>query len=192
VTLRANASLGRVALVVGDALRRRGIRAVLTGGACSSIYTDGAYASIDVDFILASEIRQRDLDEAMAAVGFSRSGDRYVHPKLRFFVEFPRGPLGIGGDVAIRPVLLRRASLTTRALSPTDACRDRLAAFYHWNDRQSLSVAVEIACRHKIDMKLVEKWSSEEGSRAGFQTFLRRLSVTGATRKRPRRPTSRS
>jgi hypothetical protein len=31
-----------MAIVVGDALRRHGVRAILTGGACASLHTAGA------------------------------------------------------------------------------------------------------------------------------------------------------
>src|SRR3972149_2068169 len=41
VKIAARASLADVALQVGDALRRHGIRAVLTGGACASLHTGG-------------------------------------------------------------------------------------------------------------------------------------------------------
>jgi hypothetical protein len=66
---------------------------------------------------------------------------------MRFFVEFPVGPLGIGRDLAVKPVQIRigGGARRIRALSATDCCRDRLAAFYHWNDRQSLDAAVDIA-----------------------------------------------
>ena len=42
-----------MAVAVGDALRRAGIRGVLTGGACASLYTAGAHQSVDVDIVLA-------------------------------------------------------------------------------------------------------------------------------------------
>lgn len=99
----ARSSLADVALAVGDALRRAGIRAVLTGGACAHLHSGGAYLSRDADFILGMQCSQGALDQALAGIGFSREGDRYVHGTSRFFVEFPRGPLGIGEDFQIRP-----------------------------------------------------------------------------------------
>ena len=122
-----------------------GPRAVLTGGACASLYTRGSYQSRDMDFIVAGAVTQPGLDRAMASVGFHRSGDRYVHAQVLFYVEFPRGPLAIGDDYEIVPVTRSTAAGRALVLSATDSCRDRLAAFYHWNDRQSLDVAVSIA-----------------------------------------------
>ena len=122
---------------------------MLTGGACTTLYTRGAFPSLDMDFVLIGGTTQARLEEAMAAAGFVRRGDRYVHPRLPFWVEFPRGPLAIGSDHRIRPVARRVRSGRLQMLSPTDSCRDRLAAFYHRNDRQSLDVAVEIARRNR-------------------------------------------
>ena len=56
-------------------------------------------------------------------------------------VEFPAGPLAIGDDDLVEPVELRVGRTRVPALSATDSCRDRLAAFYHWRDLQSLRVA---------------------------------------------------
>lgn len=170
--LTARSALADVAVAVGDELRRSGIRAVLTGGACANLYSDGAYASLDADFVLLAPCTTDELDRAMAKLGFARRKDRYVHPDLEFFVEFPRGPLGIGEDVQIRPVLQSRGTRKTLALSATDACRDRLAAFYHWNDRQSLAAAVSIAVANRVSLRKIREWSRMEGQQSLCREFL--------------------
>ncbi|MGH7354527.1 MAG: hypothetical protein ACRELS_08140 [Candidatus Rokuibacteriota bacterium] len=162
-------------MTVGDALRRRGIRAVLTGGACASLYTRGAYQSVDMDFVVSGPVTQSAVDTALGSIGFRRRGDRYVHPRQPFYVEFPRGPLAVGRDHRIRPVEHSRGRARTRALSATDSCRDRLAAFYHWTDRQSLAVAVEIARRHRVSMATIRRWSLAEGAATGFAEFVSEL-----------------
>jgi hypothetical protein len=168
-----------VALAVATALEKAGARAVLTGGACAAIHTAGAYESEDLDFLLESVPSQARLDEAMSSVGFSRRRDQYFHSGTRFFVEFPPGPLGIGRDLAIRPVRKRigRRGRGIAILSATDSCRDRLAAFYHWNDRQSLEAAVRIALRNTVDMKKIRTWSKREGASEGLAIFLRELTL---------------
>ena len=173
--LTGRSALAAVAASVGDALRRHGIRAVLTGGACASLYTKGTYHSVDVDFILVGPATQRALDAAMASVGFTRQGDRYVHPRARFYVEFPRGPLAIGDDYRIDPVERRTRHGRFMALSATDSCRDRLAAFYHWNDRQSLEVAVGIALQNRVRLTAVKRWSVGEGFGTRFAEFAAEL-----------------
>lgn len=183
-------SLKTVAFAVGDALRRAGIEATLTGGSCATVHSDAKYQSMDIDFVLRSAPTQTDLDRAMSKVGFEREGARYVHSESPYFVEFPLGPLGIGDDYQIKPVELRLGSSRIQALSPTDACRDRLAAFYHWNDRQSLQAAVEVARRRKVNLKLIERWSRDEGAARQFKEFRRALD--GSRRAGSSRPLLRS
>ena len=149
--LVTSSSLADVAAVVAAVLARSGIRAVLTGGACATLYTGGQYQSSDLDFVLQSVATRRQLDEALATVGFARKGEHYEHSESPFLVEFPPGPLGIGADLDIRPVAYRIRGVDVRALSATDSCRDRLAAFYHWRDRQSLATAVQIALLDELN-----------------------------------------
>jgi hypothetical protein len=161
-----------VAVTVGDALRRAGIRAVLTGGACASVHAGGRSTSVDADFILVGEVARSALDAALGPVGFVRSGDRYVHAESDFYVEFPRGPLAIGADDQIRPIEYVSGSRRCLALGPTDSCRDRLAAFYHWNDRQSLEVAVLVALANRLDWRSIRRWSAKEGFAGRYGEFL--------------------
>lgn len=179
--LTAASSLERVAATVAEALAAAGIRAVLTGGACATLYSQGKYQSFDLDFILQSATSARELDEAMQRIGFRRSGRHYEHPRARFLVEFPAGPLGIGQDLDVRPVTYRIGKIGVMALSATDSCRDRLAAFYHWNDRQSLAAAVEVARRRRVNVGKIRRWSRREGATSKFQQFLDSL---GRTRRR--------
>ncbi len=185
--LTARSTLADVAVTVGDALRRAGIRAVLTGGACANLYTKGAHLSRDADFVLVSPCTTGDLDRALSDLGFERRRDRYVHLRVPFVVEFPRGPLGIGEDFRIRPVWLRRQGGRTLALSATDACRDRLAAYYHWTDWQSLAVAVSIASQNRVSLAKIRSWSRSEGQLDGYLVFLaeRARARSAPGRRRP-------
>jgi hypothetical protein len=171
VRLSGRSSLGAVASCVAAAMARAGIKAVLTGGACASLYSRGAYQSSDLDFVLQSAVSRRSLDGVMQSIGFHREGGHYRHPTAPFFVEFPAGPLGIGSDLSIEPVTYRVGRVSVLALSPTDSCRDRLAAFYHWNDLQSLMTAVAIAKRRRVDMTAIREWSDGEGATVAFERF---------------------
>jgi hypothetical protein len=181
--IAARSSLADVAIAVGDTLRRAGIRAVLTGGACAHLYSAGEYASIDADFILGESYPIAELDRSMATLGFRRHRDRYVHPATRLFVELPAGPLGIGEDFAIRPVWKVRRKARALVLSATDSCRDRLAAFYHWNDRQALAAAVAIAVHHRISIARVRAWSADESHLEGFEVFVAEVARARAERR---------
>ena len=179
--------LRTVALAVGRSLAEHGIRAVLTGGACASLHSDGSYLSEDVDFVLEGAVQVADLDDALSALGFARKGNRYVHPASAFWVEFPRGPLAVGGDLDVRPVRLGSGKTAILALSATDSCRDRLAAFYHWSDRQSLGAALEIAIRNDLDLERIRRWSAAEGQADRFAEFRRALAKRKGSRKTPRK-----
>ena len=184
MTLTSRSSLSEVAASVAKALSDAGIRSVLTGGACASLYTRGAYQSSDLDFVLQTTTSQSSLDAAMATAGFERQGNQYVHPRVRFVVEFPAGPLAIGRDFRIQPIEYRVRRRTVFALSPTDSCRDRLAAFYFWTDRQSLRTAVQIAVRHPVNLEAIQRWSSDEGFSAAFEEFTRELDRARRRRRR--------
>ena len=190
MTLSRRSSLGAVAAAVAAGLRGQGIDAVLTGGACASIYSEGAYHSRDLDFVVVGSVSQATMDAAMAASGFVRRGDRYVHPRARFYVEFPRGPLAIGGEHRIHPVTRPTAHGRIRMLSPTDSCRDRLAAFYHWGDRQSLTVAAGIAARNRVAMAVLRRWSAAEGAGERFAEFVAERRRVQQARAEPRKARS--
>jgi hypothetical protein len=185
VTLGPGSLLPDVVAVVARALRRAKIRSVLTGGACASLYAEGTVTSFDLDFILQSPVTQAALDAALAPVGFRRDRDHYVHSSCPFWVEFPPGPLGIGADAEVKSVskLVRRVPVA--CLSATDACRDRLAAYYHWNDVQSLATAVEIARRQRVNVRLVEEWSAREGAMDKFAVFTAHLAGARRRRRKP-------
>ena len=176
--------LGTVAMIVGDALRRHGIRGVLTGGACAAIRSGGDYVSRDVDFVVPAETPLADLDDAMASVGFARMSNRYVHDESPYFVEFPAGPLAVGKDHTVKPVLLKAGARSTWALSPADSCRDRLAAFFHWNDRQALQVAIQIALKHRLPLRAIREWSVSEDKEEAFDRFGAELRRAGPRRGR--------
>jgi hypothetical protein len=65
VTFTRRSTLSEVAGGVARALADAGIRGVLTGGACATLYTRGVYQSADLDFVLQSAVTLRhpiDLD----------------------------------------------------------------------------------------------------------------------------------
>ncbi len=159
------------------ALTSAGIRAVLTGGACASLYSRGKYKSADLDFIIQSTVSRAELDAAMAAIDFRRVGDHYEHPVAAFFVEFPAGPLAIGEDLRVQPVEYQIRHFGVLALSATDSCRDRLAAFYHWSDRQALKAAVAIARVRPVRIESIRRWSAREGALDSFDEFLAALEM---------------
>src|SRR5207253_8946898 len=150
------------------------------------INTQVLYQTDSLDFIQQGPGTQRELDEAITSIGFPRKGTQYFHPLARYYVKFPPGPLGIGSDYRIQPVEVVSRGRRLRMLSSTDSCRDRLAGFYHWNDRQGLEVAVRIAARKRVDMEKIRAWSKRENALPRFHVFLEELE---RFRRRSRRRT---
>jgi hypothetical protein len=155
-------------------LADHGMEAVLTGGAVVTIYSDNEYRSDDLDFICTA--RERDLTAAMAELGFRREVGRYfVHPDTELFVEFPAPPLAIGNEAVTAVAELRHPTGLLKLLTPTQCVMDRLAAVFHWDDRQALHQAAMVAARHTIDWPHVERWSRNEGCIDKYRLFRRRL-----------------
>lgn len=98
-------------------------------------------------------------------------------------MEFPRGPLSIGSDLSVKPAEMPIGGVRVLLLSPTDSCRDRLAAYYHWKDRQSLKAAVAVAARHHIDLDRTRSWSAREGATQGFDEFVEEVRKARARRR---------
>lgn len=171
----AKTSIEELAAIVSQALIDAGVDAVLSGGAAVSIYTRNEYESADLDFI--SMARRNEIDSVMTALGFKRVGRVYTHPQTPLFVEFPAGPLAIG-DLLIsldETATKRTKRGNIRLLTPTQCAMDRLAAYFHWNDLQSLDQAVMVAKRQKISLSAIKSWAEREGMSDRFEVFAARL-----------------
>jgi hypothetical protein len=68
--ITSRSSARQVAMAVASALEKAGLRAVLSGGGCASIYTSGSYQSVDLDFVLKGPGSPAQLDKAMAGLSF--------------------------------------------------------------------------------------------------------------------------
>lgn len=170
--LRKRASLTSVVSAVARVLRDGGFRAVLTGGANAALYSGGTFQSFDLDFVLLAGGPRAALDEAMRRIDYQRRHDIYISPSQDYQVEFPPGPLAIGTDIRIRPFRLRLPGGTVMALSPTDSCLDRLAAWIHWHDRSSRDVALQIALQNRVSITRIRTWCRREGAAAEGELFL--------------------
>jgi len=163
-----------LAAIITAALGKEGMSAVLVGGAVVSIYTDNRYESYDLDFISADD--HGKIANVMKHLGFKKVGKNFEHPKTELFVEFPPGPIGIGNEVPVEPKgAIKSGRTTVTLLSPTQCVMDRLAAWYHWNDTQSLEQAVLVAKSQPIKINDIRKWSEGEGETEKFERFLTRL-----------------
>ena len=161
------------AIAVASALKDKDIDVVLTGGAVVSIYSKGKYVSHDADFLSASD--HKAIKGAMHELGFTNLGKDFYHKDANFTVEFPGSELVIGDEPMQPEGQIKEGKFTLKLLSPTQCVMDRLAAFYHWKDRQSLEQAVLVAKAQPIKIKQIEKWSKAEKMEERFQIFIQSL-----------------
>ncbi len=159
------------AAAVVKQLEKHEISCVLVGGSCVSIYTNERHHSKDLDFI--SPYSHEAIRKALAEIGFESEGRYFTHPKSKFYVEFPSGPPAIGKQVPVKSEgKLQVRNVTIKMYSPTQSVMDRLAAWFHWNDRRSLVHALWICEKHPINLDKLKRWASKEGEPDKLQQFL--------------------
>lgn len=170
-----------MAFAVCTALDRAGITAVLTGGSAATYYAPNAYQSLDIDFVIALHRSESGGHEALVGLGYRRENDCYIHPDSPFPLEFPRGPLMVGDELLESWSTETRKGELLHVLTPTDCCRDRLAAFLFWNDFSGLeqALAVCMARATDIDLALVRTWCERERQPDKFRLFAARLHRAG-------------
>jgi hypothetical protein len=163
---------------VATHLAKNGIDTILVGGGVVAIYTEGAYRSGDLDFVLLTYLNDK-LPKVMKEIGFEVSqGRHYKHPLCKhIFVEFVSGPAGIGEDTRIEPAEVRTEGAVIKIYSPTDCIRDRLASYIHFKAGDCLEQAVLVARRHPFDRGRVKRWCAGEGAPEAFEEFDRRLKL---------------
>ncbi len=152
-------------------LKRKAIEVVLSGGASVSLYSNNKYLSKDLDLIDVYSISRRKLKAAMEEIGFMEENRYFQHPDSRYIVEFPPGPLTVGDEPVQQIQEVRFSTGSLAVISPTDCVKDRLAAYYHWGDRQSLEQAALVARDNQIDIEEVERWSANEGKGIEFRSI---------------------
>ena len=83
----------------------------------------------------------------------------------------------LGDEVVRKWAKVRTRVGMLQILTPTQCIKDRLAAFFHWRDSQSLEQALLVAKAHRVSMKELARWSSAEGHAEGFEEFRRRIQL---------------
>jgi len=166
-----------VAAFVCSRLREAGLEVFLSGDAVVSIYTHNRYESHDLDFVTIASYKK--LEAEMKKMGFSKeAGRHFVHPESKIFVEFPGYAVAID-DEPIREFAERRTPYgVLKLLTPTDCVKDRLAAFYHWNDRQGLEQAVLVTTSQPVQLAEIERWSKSIRMQDRYREFRDELQKT--------------
>jgi hypothetical protein len=163
-----------VAAFVQSHLRKHKIYVTLSGGAAVAIYTVNRYVSADVDLVEDAYADRSKIKIAMEEIGFREKNRYFIHPDTQHIIEFPSGPLSVGGEPVKHIEEIRYETGILRVISPTDCVKDRLAAYYFWGDQQSLTQAVLVARHNRISVSEIKRWSQAEGKVEEFKVFLKR------------------
>ncbi|MEE8603944.1 MAG: hypothetical protein V3S65_01110 [Candidatus Aminicenantaceae bacterium] len=166
-----NLSLKDLSIFLSDYLSKRGIETVLSGGACVSIYTKNKYFSYDLDFVFLSYVERKKIISVFENIGFQEEGRHFRHKDTPFIVDFIAPPPSVGEEPIGKITEITKGNMVLKLLSPTDCVKDRLAAFYFWNDRQSLEQAILVSLDNDIDLKEINRWSLKEGMKDKLKTF---------------------
>jgi len=170
------ASLLEIAAWVCAGLSKQNIHPVLVGGSAVSAHTANRYQSLDVDLATVADVGM--IGEIMRELGFRKTGRVWAHPRFKPTVDFVQGPPAVGRMVLtgfqVKKTKYGPVSVTT----PTQSVMDRLAAFYHWNDRQSLEQALLIARNTPVGLRQIAAWSKAEGMADKHVIFRRNLAAS--------------
>lgn len=160
---------------ISESLRLANIEAVLSGGSAVSIYTKNRYLSKDLDFVTSARLDV--ISKALIPLGFQRnSKSRYFkHADIDWVVEFPPGPLQIGDAQQAEYAIIETEYGHLNIMSPTQMVMDRLAAYFYWNDPQSLDQAVWITEDNTIDWQMLKSWVEAESQTAKYMHFTKQI-----------------
>lgn len=164
-----------LAAYVQSCLKNEGIQVVLSGGGAVSFYSSNKYVSKDLDLINANFAKRQAIKAVMTSIGFREQGRYFIYSETSFFVEFPDGPLSVGEEPVKKVDEFELATGTLRIISATDCVKDRLCAYYFWNDQQGLAQAMLVTQSQNVDLKEIERWSKVEGKLVEFLAFKNKL-----------------
>ena len=169
-----NVGIKKLAAIISEHLQKNGIEAVLVGGACVSIYSDNKYISYDIDLITSSSIKI--IVPVLEQLGFKNTGGRlFENPKCKFLIDFIAPPVSIGDAPVSEFNYINTRFGTICLLTTTDCVKDRLAAYFFWNDLQSLDQAVMVAKINKINIQDIKKWAEKQGELKKYNIFIKKI-----------------
>ena len=165
---------------VSSHFRKHNIDAVLSGGACVCVYSENRYVSYDLDYVTFATIGE--VKAVLSRLGYEKGrGRHFEHPECSFVIDLLPGPVSIGSECPIaRFSTIKTKWGPVRLLRSTDCVKDRLAAYFHWNDPQALEQAVLVAKSRKIDLQEVKKWAMNEGAREKYRVFAAQVKRKGS------------
>jgi hypothetical protein len=158
----SNTPIIELAAIVAEHLKQRSITVVLVRGLAVEIYSENLYLTKDIDMVDMSYQAPALLDQAMAEIGFSKQGRVYVNDTTDICVEFPSGPLSVGERLITETTVFESNAGEIPILFAKDVIKDRLAAYFHWQDKPSLVQAVAVMIKHPIASNELKSFCQSE------------------------------
>jgi hypothetical protein len=159
-----------LAALVSITLKENGIDAFFNDTATTEIYTKNRYLSSDLDFVSYASLKE--IIPVMKKIGFMRESSRhFVRKDCPFFIEFVSPPASIGSMPVKKRGEIETGHGVLVLFTPTDCVKDRLAAYYHWNDPQSLEQALMVAREQEVNLREIRQWSIKEGYEEKHKIF---------------------
>ncbi|MCW8193704.1 nucleotidyltransferase family protein [Proteobacteria bacterium 005FR1] len=162
-------NIAELAAIIAEHLQGQGIEVVLVGGLAVEIYTENLYLTNDIDLVNTNYQEPNRLHSAMGELGFRKKGRVYVNNSTDIAVEFPSAPLSVGDELIKNITRKKVGEKSIPILAVEDVVKDRLAAFIHWRDRQSLVQAVAILLKHGLTAAKFKNFCGREGTMAEYQ-----------------------
>lgn len=113
---------------------------ILVGGSAVAVYTDGQYATMDIDMISNVDKLPYDI---LLSLGYKKRGKDYYHEKLMSLIEFPSGHLN-GDESKVRSYLVNETGYEVNVIGIEDLILDRMDSFNATNDESSKEWAMNL------------------------------------------------
>lgn len=148
-----DASLIEVAGTVCAHFASKGIDVVVVGGSAITVHLPEIYTSHDIDFAVPSGHSLRQIAASLAEIGFKRRGREFVSPDTIYSIDIVADIPFIEQEPIYDYALVNTAGGMLKVFHIEDAISDRICAFVHWSDSESLDVAERAlhAARQHID-----------------------------------------
>lgn len=138
------------------------------GGLAVEIYSENLYLTKDIDLVNTNYTKPKALHSAMAELGVVKQGRIYCNPSTAITVEFPPAPLSVGDSPVSEVETLPCGDGEVTILSAVDIVKDRIAAYIHWRDTQSLVQALAVMLKHVIEPAAVREFCLHEGTQQQY------------------------
>ena len=164
----SNTPIVELAAILAKHLQHHGVEVVLVGGLAVEIYTENLYLTKDIDMVNTNYQKPSYLHKVMSELGFHKQGRVYINETTDITVEFPPGPLAVGNNLITNTTVAKTKQGEIPILHVRDVVIDRLAAFIHWQDRQSLVQAVGVMLKHNLKPKDFKEFLINEGNLSNY------------------------